>query len=758
MSKTSLILVSLVFSCLAFSSKLKAADKTKKEYVETKDEKLHRETLQLIDDLILGKMQLKTLEAKIKSFKKKDEQKKAFWLYLLARYERMLEDDPNAALEILGKTFLKEETLTEWLAAEKTAKKEGLAAWKKACQEARKNKKAKPAQPLGLFADFPKPEDWVLSKSNAYCAIEAGYVLMACQKYPEAMAVFAYFGGDTHSYDFLAKALGGEGAGDIFVKVMQYEKALSFYKYGLSRLKTAAEGGEQFSGWSPELIYLKKRMQKKLTIAERLYRIEQFGKGQVVFCEADTFRRKNKNYVLAYLKYEDLLQEFEKTIYGEVAKCHQIKCLLELSTKAGQENLRETIKAETKKTRELARKYEKGKANKAPKKALAKLKDALTLKEEYRKILYSFPVGAKAEKKAEELATVFLQENEFGLWRGEVLFDLGNYALENSLSIKNAQKWFGKADAWFAVIKEKDKGLDVFSVPNKAKEISAPPPEERETDLWGNVKFAEVKPGQIFNRHTSPWYCINLQKQLKIYLGFLAYVEKDYDTAGKIWGGLALMDKHYAASEKRGFGSAVTRLLWNAKYNKGSLFGTAEEMKPFAGAKVRLAVLLADLCIETDYFVKGGERYEAILAGKYGALTTDQKAYVSFGLSVCYMYQMNFKKKIALFDKFDIGNEFGDSPPAPRVWMTRACRLVAGVDKDKCSRGIKYLEQVIKRLPKAELARDALFFIGKSLHRQGYNDEALIRLNEYLEKFPDDGWGHYAKKRVAEIKASSKSK
>jgi len=121
------------------------------------------------------------------------------------------------------------------------------------------------------------------------------------------------------------------------------------------------------------------------------------------------------------------------------------------------------------------------------------------------------PTGRDAETEALRLAKIFLESNEFGLYRGEVLFELGNHHLECRHDVKAAIASYVKSKAWCEAAFKLDKDLNLFSVPGQSASVSAPPKAMKQKDAWGNIDWAVPAPGKLFNRRTAKWYLGHLR-------------------------------------------------------------------------------------------------------------------------------------------------------------------------------------------------------------------------------------------------------
>jgi hypothetical protein len=64
----------------------------------------------------------------------------------------------------------------------------------------------------------------------------------------------------------------------------------------------------------------------------------------VLYRDAEYARRKDCDYLQAYLQYENIKSEFPKTVYSEAATCYGIKCLLALADEENAKKAKASIK------------------------------------------------------------------------------------------------------------------------------------------------------------------------------------------------------------------------------------------------------------------------------------------------------------------------------------------------------------------------------------------------------------------------------
>jgi len=184
----------------------------------------------------------------------------------------------------------------------------------------------------------------------------------------------------------------------------------------------------------------------------------------------------------------------------------------------------------------------------------------------------SMPLGENAILAAEKSTEQFIEQEPFGLYRGEAMLNCGLCRLEIFLDPDKAEPWLLRANKWFGEVKKTDAALLKLEVPDKSKAVSQPPREERFTDEWSNIKLSQPKPGDLFNRRECSWYISSKHKDAVLWLGMIAYANKDYNVAKTWWEKLYVIDPYFKQADNSPSGSTTQRLMWNLEHNNASLF------------------------------------------------------------------------------------------------------------------------------------------------------------------------------------------
>ena len=178
-----------------------------------------------------------------------------------------------------------------------------------------------PCHPLSLLSSFNDP---IITDKTALCVIELANIFLALKQTERALDLADKVG---RKYIGLPQVLASETSGDIMIESRLYEKSISFYELALKFLEKYRYDHKE-EGKSLDLI--QNRITKKLETSRRLFDIERYGEGFVLYREAETKRLTDKSPAEAILLYNMLIALYPSTVYSEAAKAYTIRCLFSL--------------------------------------------------------------------------------------------------------------------------------------------------------------------------------------------------------------------------------------------------------------------------------------------------------------------------------------------------------------------------------------------------------------------------------------------
>ncbi|MDR2756085.1 MAG: hypothetical protein LBC20_10285, partial [Planctomycetaceae bacterium] len=665
------------------------------------------------------------------------EHKQPFYV-LLALYHRIIDREPVKALEILAPLVVPNDVAEKWVTEQREAAQREFEKWSKEFETAKQAKKKKddiPKRPEGIFVEFPAMETWKLDDSTAAVGIEIATNFIILNRHEEAFNVINFVG---ENCDKEYKILAAECIADLMAWTKMYSKAVEFYDLALNFFRAIRENGDEFVILTEdEQRIIKNRINYKRGSIYKLAEQGRFTPDWLAYREAQRKHLSEESLLEAIWMYLDLIKNYPNTLSAEASECYVIKILTLFSNPA-------FVKEASKRYGIILDELEDAKAHLHQAKRTAMAQPFMVGLEAYVerlkfvvKMWESTPFGRKALQQAEERAEKFLEKNKYGLYRGEVLLDIGTAHLVSFFDVDNGEKWLTRAAEWFDNVQQFDKDLKDFELLESVRKVSQPPKEERYKDRWTNIKLSQPKPGQFFNRRSCSWYMNSKQKDLALVQGLIAFANINNEQAKVFWDKIAILDKDfYAEQEKAGWKNATThyRLTQRIKHQPGALFATPDEMASFKDPKRRLAILLADLYYLAEEPAKALVMYRLIESGSLGALSYNEKAYICFAIFSCLCWDKDIDEIAYLEPKL---KAFVGTPSEARVVLGFANRLNTGKNHELLPKKIKVYEYLIQKFPKMEEAKYAAFVLGliyidlAKVAIQNQNKEMVV---PYLQK------------------------
>ena len=554
---------------------------------------------------------------------------------------------------------------------------------------------------------------------------------------PEALAVINRVGTDFADAN---RVLEAELAGDLFLRNAQPQRAIEMYEYGIKYVSgalgttTRDDKGNYGKEYSEYERALRARLERKLAKARAAAEAEKYGPDWVLYRDAESARRERGDFLRAYLLYEKLVAEYPETVYAEAGKCYRIKTLLDLADKHHAEKIQKTLKEQDKAIADVTRLLQNAKAAKVCKQTFAALQARLDAARARKERLLAVPTGEKAEKAANAEAKKFLAENEFGLYRGEVILMFANYLLEKELDPQAARPEYDRVIAWVEKAKTVDGELAKFAVPGKSATVTLPPKEMREHVyvVLNNAKtepWRKIHPGQLFNRRECGWYLDFLMTDALSKKSFCQFLAGDKEEAVATAEKIKEYDKAEYEQEQKGQPNYLRRLPKD--YRRGYLFTKPEYLKDFKG-KRRLRLLLADLYCEMDRDSEGCAIVARMLAEKQE--NPPATAYLHFMHAVLALsIDFDTEKAVVEFQQAAVNKKFPIYVDAmQRSWY------YGQYGKG----GYRYALEIMRKIyddpemPKEKRA-EYLLDAADLLHVNAQFDEARDLLERYIKKYPN---------------------
>ena len=502
---------------------------------------------------------------------------------------------------------------------------------------------------------LPPPSEWNF-KYPEVC-LSAARILISQKKYSDALYIINKTGS---SFKGIYQVLAYSSAGSLFIETLQYQDAVTALSSALKILSDLDP--DRYSGISADLkkLYIK-IITQKLHYAEQLRDSNLYGPEFLAYKKARKEHLK-KNYIKAYLLYSQIInrtypddrqpKENHKPdnkkvppVYLAAAALYRAQCLIALGNsfdkkqnKAFLEKLSSELKKQVKNIKRIRKNFTI---------QTARMYDSMT--EENKAVLQeikNFPPPAKITQTALEQLENFINEDKFGVYRGEAYLTLADYYLEQELNREKCKACLIAAAEWLNHSEELKKAASEYEVPEKAKFATEPDSRIYETDSFQNINPAKIKPEMIINRLTSNSYMDSLKTKYYRMRGFLFFADKNYSKALEYFRLMRKHDKLNAVFEANGDWGDCSRLIWGANHH--FLYATEKELDSF-GKKFRFPILLADYYYVITKFEKSVNIHRKILAGKIKGAPRIVKAYSTFMIGHYFYWTNQHDKTVALW-------------------------------------------------------------------------------------------------------------
>ena len=570
---------------------------------------------------------------------------------------------------------------------------------------------------LSLFSS----QNLILTDKTALCVIELANIFLALKQTERALDIANIIG---RQFPGLPQVSASETSGDIMIESRLYEKSISFYELALKFLEKYRYDRKE-NGKSLDLI--QSRITKKLETARRLWDIERYGEGFVLYREAETKRLTDKSPGEAILLYNILIALYPSTVYSEAAKAYSIRCLFSLGEPESAE-LAKTRIADLDKMLKFRKEILKD-AEKfdAPEKILKEFSAEISSLEEKLNGLKNMPTGQDAANLAEKKAERFIAENEFGLYRGEILVLLAERDFWKHLEPEKAERSYVRAWQWLKNTERLDNKLNFHEVPPQAAGISLPPWQEFKQDFLGNSDKTEIGPGKVVNRRTCVWYLNDLREQCLLAIGFLNFYKGDKEQALKCYNEVMKYDEETKRLESTGEWSNMSRLKYGVEL--GYLNAYPAELDLYKG-RLRFIVLVADFYYCTMRFEMAAKLAERMLSGEFGKLDKNQGDYPKYLVALCRHWDKDRLEAFKLCRELIQGEDW--TLTKERASISAANLALQMGSREFMAEGISILEKLAELKHDDPFVHRARLSLGTRLIQLGAIDDGA----KWLTKVP----------------------
>jgi len=323
-----------------------------------------------------------------------------------------------------------------------------------------------------------------------------------------------------------------------------------------------------------------------------------------------------------------------------------------------------------------------------------------------------------------------------GLYRGEAMLQLARLHLDGRagrIDRKKADDWLYRLDEWVILARAENEDWrfnDLLpGIRKAAKQKTDGPTQEKKRDMWGNVVESKIDPGMLVNRKTTQWYLDDLEEQCAKFRGFLLLADGHGEQALEQFRRITKLDQFAKDGEHGIDPNDFTRLKFGADH--GYLIAYPQEQVVFNDNQ-RYVILLADLHYASSDFDEARGIYEAMLAGRYGRLTEQQKDYPRFAAGLCHYRSGDTGKAIARWEQV-IEKSDGTYTEFRAAYAIGHLSRYAS-NPEVRQRGDSLLVQLARSKVNNDFTRKARITVAMELAKQGETKEAI----RFLERV-DDG-------------------
>ena len=691
-----------------------------------------------VEDIFFGQHDFLNLKAKLPQYKDFDKYRAHS---LISQYHRIMEEKPRKALLYITPTIMNEKSAKAWQLKTKSKISKHEAEWQKAKRVALAKKQPTPPEPA-LVLDFPKFDELVINEKTLTAVLEYCHCLTAIGELARALEIANMLG---EKYESYSRVLTSESIGDFLVIAKDYQRSMKIYTYGLKYLDSIVS-----EEWSPYDRMLQTRLKKRISRLKRIMEIDRYGAGYFAYRDAELQRHKGAS-LTAILAYKDIQQDYPESIYAEASECYSIKCLLTLARYGVSAADKSNIKSVQGKIKSLKTRLALAKKAVLPKVKLDKIIVQIKKLDDRLKFYNQKRQKQTLYDQASKRTEAFIKKEKFGLYRGECLFDLALYQLEDQLNIKDAFIYFDRGYKWFNEAQKSRDILKKFNIPGKAKAITAPPRAEKKLDGWNNnVVKVKIEAGKILNRKDCNWYIDAYMAKFSKMLSFCHFYNKDYTTALNYIKTYSTHDSLERELNNKEEPNSISRLLMaiDQKY-----FRAEKNELDLFNRRLQIAVLLGDFYYETENYAKCYEIRNRLYRNGYEKLSPNAASSANYRLSEVLFRQLKFEEAKALLEDFHKA-KFDKTLMQPKGLIGLGNIHFMNNDNNSNEAAIKaYRKAAISA--KGDDKDTALYYLAGAYRKSGKTAQAIKTYQLALKHNPKTIFGNLCKKYITQLQGNN---
>jgi len=325
---------------------------------------------------------------------------------------------------------------------------------------------------------------------------------------------------------------------------------------------------------------------------------------------------------------------------------------------------------------------------------------------------------------------------DYRLYEGEALRTMGDVALEHLYRPNKAIEYYTRAVEWFENVRDHDREVASYTVPDKARGVTRPPKKFRTSKGLGRGVWTDPDPGDVLNRKRSGWYIPYNRMMAKTHRS-LCYFVLSFYSKKESYREKALEDIQVikevdpVARELTRQNRASNYLRLRDGYRLGKLFSTKPEQRAFKGdRRLFTALMIADMHYEMEQWGKALTAYRRLInrfaGGDRGSLPQDQQAYLTYVIGNCHAMQGREDKGQKMLETFL--DRYQNTPTWPRVMLTLDNYYAFS------SKKYKVLKMVYNRMPDTKYGERALMTLGQ----WRYTREDYEKAKKYFRKLEEE--------------------
>lgn len=386
--------------------------------------------------------------------------------------------------------------------------------------------------------------------------------------------------------------------------------------------------------------------------------------------------------------------------------------------------------------------------------------DFLAARKQYLEIAALFPDGVYSEasrlyavvclahlgetRKALREFIRFYQLNPSGLYRGEALKLMGDLYLFANGDRRNAGKAYERAARWCETVRNQTRVMESYLVPEKSRDISAPPKSINGLDKHGILKTSTPPARSLVNRITAKWYLKSLRAEVEWRLTFLSIVEEN---AVKLREHMDLALSHDPVLRRQVDGNyfnAYSRILDLTEAGK-PLVGAHDELRGLR-RREKLLIQWADMQFMLEQFDTARNLYRRIASAAERADNGNAVARAAAGESLLLRAIDDQKRRQTVPRLLAIAERYPKAPSTPHL-LYRAAFLSTGDFQTPA----ELFTMVHKGYPNSPYAIRARF--NEILRTIPWKDTERRReeIERFIRDYPDRSDYHTQLKRFDEL-------